>query len=265
MKEELIHPSAVIAKDVHLGRGVRVHPFAVIEGPAVIGEECEIGAHAVVHRWVRMGRNNRVGAHAVIGGAPQHTGYDGHESWLDIGDDNIFRESITINRAMDPAQPTHVGSGCYFMACAHVGHDCQVGDRVILTNNICLGGHVEVGRGAIIGGGSLIHQCCRVGELAMVAGDLAVRKDVLPYAMLAGEPPRHYRLNSIGLRRNGINGADYRALETVFRQLRANRHLNGSHWPETREVRFLREWLEGVGKRGLYGFARAAETPGSDE
>ncbi len=257
MTDSLVHPSAYIDPQARIGNGVRIQPFAVIEGEVEIGDGSEIGAHAVIHRWTRMGRNNRVGPHAVIGGAPQHTGYDGSETWLEIGDNNVFREGITINRAMDPEQPTRLGSDCYMMAYAHVGHDCQVGNGVILTNNICLGGHVEVGERTVIGGGSLVHQFCRIGSFTMVAGDIAVRKDVMPYTMIAGEPPRHYRLNSIGLRRNGISGANYKAIESAFRHLRDGGDITDDVLPDTPEITHLREWFANVTKRGVYGFSRA--------
>ena len=157
---------------------------------------------------------------------------------------------------MRPDTPTRVGSRCYFMAYSHVAHGCQVGDRVTLTNNVCLAGDVEVGDAAVLGGGCSVHQFCRVGTHAMVAGYVAVRKDVLPYTLAGGEPVRHFRLNTVGLRRAGIRGERYRALENAFRALRSRTDLRDL--PDTPEVAQLRTWLAADSKRGLTGFAKQA-------
>ncbi len=142
------------------------------------------------------------------------------------------------------------------MTGAHVGHDCLVGDNVILTNNVILGGHVEVGSHVVMGGLAGIHQFVRIGAFCMVAGHIALRKDALPFSVIGGTPVRHYRLNSIGLRRNGIDGDRYRALESAFRAIRSgDKSLEGL--PDTEEILNLREWLAKKSKYGLYGFAGA--------
>ncbi len=249
-----VHPTAVIDEMVALEAGVRIGAHAVLEGPAFIGAETRIGPHAVICRGVRLGARNAVHAHAVIGDLPQDVSFDGGDTWLEIGEGNVFREGVTLHRSTREGHPTRVGSGCYLMVGAHVAHDCRVGDRVTLTNGVLLGGHVQVGDGAVIGGGTGVHQFVRIGELAMVAGYTAVRKDVMPCAMLGGDPPRHYRLNALGLRRAGVRGAEYRALEDAFRRLRAGRAIvtpaPGS------AVERLSRWLAAESKRGVYGFAR---------
>jgi UDP-N-acetylglucosamine acyltransferase len=249
-----VHPTAIVGEAVELGEGVRIGPYVVIEGPASIGAGTRIGPHAVICPYVALGPRNAVHAHAVIGDLPQDVSFDGAETWVQIGEANVFREGVTVHRSTKPERPTRIGSGCYLMAGSHVAHDCRVGDRVILTNGALLGGHVEVGDRAIIGGGAGVHQFVRVGELAMVAAYTAVRKDVLPFTMLGGEPPRHYRLNTVGLRRAGFGGPAYRALESAFRRLRAGLELERAE-PGSPAER-LASWLEQPSKRGLYGYAR---------
>lgn len=250
-----IHPTAVVSPDAELAEGVTVGPCAVIEDEVSIGAGTHIGPHAVILPHVRLGSGNRVHAHAVIGDLPQDTSFGGEETRVEIGNDNVIREGVTIHRSTDIDSPTRVGSGCYLMAYAHVAHGCQVGDAVTLTNNILLGGHVEIGERAVVGANSGVHQFTRIGAYAMVAGYIAVRKDVLPYSLVGGEPVRHYRLNTVGLRRNGITGERYRALETAWRSLRrGSRDLRDV--PRTPEVQYLEQWLAAESRRGIYGFAR---------
>ncbi len=253
MSDSLVHPTAVVADSAAIGAAVTIGPGAVIESDVHIGDGTKIGPYAVIRRFTRIGNNNRIDAHAVIGGEPQHTAYDGSETWVTIGDNNVLREFVTVNRAYARGAETRIGSNCFLMTAAHVGHDCVVGDNVIMTNNAMLGGHVEVGDNVVMGGLAGAHQFTRIGRFCMVAAHIALRKDALPYTVIGGHPVRHYRLNRIGLRRNGVTGDRYRALEAAFRALRdGNRTLDGV--PETEEVRYLREWLRVKSRYGCYGF-----------
>ncbi|MEO0974841.1 MAG: acyl-ACP--UDP-N-acetylglucosamine O-acyltransferase, partial [Pseudomonadota bacterium] len=216
----LIHPTACIDENASLGADVRVGPYAVIEADVSVGDGTVVGPHCVLRRWTRLGKRNQLAAHVVLGEAPQHRAYDGAQTWLEIGDDNVMREGVTIHRAFEQDAATRVGSRCYLMAYSHIAHDCLVGNDVTMTNYVAIAGHVEVGDFVTFGGGALIHQFVRIGAYAMVGGQAAVRKDLLPYTLSSGDPCRHYRLNSIGLRRNGITGERYRALEHAVRTLR---------------------------------------------
>ncbi len=251
------HATASIAASARLGEGVRIGPYAVIEDHVEIGNAAVIGAHAVVHSFVRLGRKTRIHPHAVLGGVPQDVSFKGNETWVEIGDETIIREYVTIHRATRPERPTNIGSNCYLMAYTHVAHDCQIGDRVTLTNCVTLAGHVQVGEWAMLGGLVPVHQFVRIGAYAMVGGNTGLRKDVLPFSLVAGEPARHYRLNIVGLRRAGITGERYHVLEAAFRALRAGRSLN--ELPETQEIALLRKWLAAPSKRGLTGFAAQSE------
>ena len=249
------HPTAIIASSAELADDVAVGPYAVIEDRVTIGAGTIIGPHAVVHSHARLGERNHIHAHAVIADTPQDYSFGGEETWVEIGDDNIIREGVTIHRSTNPSVPTRVGDHCFLMAYSHVAHGCQVADRVILTNNVMLGGDVEVGCGAIIGGGTAVHQFCRVGDSSMVAGVAGILKDILPFSMAKGAPALHYRLNAVGLKRAGVNGSRYRALEQAFRALRAGGKPEFSE--ATPELERLQRWLDADSKRGLAGFVRS--------
>ncbi len=250
----LIHPTACIAESARLGEDVRVGPYVVIEDQVVIGDGCEIGPHSVLRRWTRLGQRNRLAAHVVLGEAPQHRAYDGSETWLEIGDDNVIREGVTINRAFETGNVTRLGSRCYLMGYAHVAHDCIVGDDVTMTNYAGIAGHVEVGDWVTIGGGALVHQFVRIGQHAMLGGQAAVRKDILPYTLSSGDPCRHFRLNSIGLRRRGIGGDRYRVLEGAMRSLRGGGEVPAPSDEDTEELQRLRAFVESS-RRGISGWA----------
>lgn len=253
MAEPLIHETAIVSQDAVVDPSVRIGPGAVIEGDVHIGAGTTIGPYAIIRQFTRIGDNNLIDAHAVIGGEPQHTAYDGSETWVIIGDNNVMREYVTISRAYEPGAETRIGSSCFFMTCAHVGHDSVVGDNVTLTNNATLGGHVEVGCNVVMGGMSASHQFTRVGPFCMVAGYTPLRKDALPFTMIGGAPVRHYRLNTIGLKRSGIDGDRYRALQAAYRALRkGDKSLEDI--PDTEEVVYLRNWLSVKTKYGHYGF-----------
>jgi UDP-N-acetylglucosamine acyltransferase len=244
----------VIAPGACLGAGVRVGPGAVIEDEVEIGAGSVIAAHAVILRGVRLGERNTVHPHAVLGGAPQDLGYDpARRGQVLIGDDNVFREGVTVSRPTRDGGSTRIGSGCYLMCHSHVGHDCTVGDRVIMANGCALGGHVQLQSGVFLGGGAMVHQYCRVGSLAMVGAMCAVVMDVLPYTLVAGPRVRHYRLNLVGLRRAGVTAPSLRVLSAAFHRLRSRQPLDDL--PDTPQLALLRQWLAVPSRRGVAGFA----------
>ncbi len=250
-----IHPTAIVSSKAKIGKGVSIQPYAIIDDYVEIGDDCIIGPHAVIYNFVKMGKGNKIHAHAVIGDLPQDIGFDNSETWVEIGDFNVFREGVKIHRATSPKRITRVGNNCYLMANSHIGHDCIVADNVILTINVGIGGHVSVGEGAVFGGGVLVHQFCRIGAFSMLAAFTIARKDVLPFCMVAGEPLKHYRLNSIGLRRNGIKGDAFKVVEQAFRQIsRGEKNLDNLQ--QTSQIKFLKNWLEQPSKRGLTGFLK---------
>ncbi len=253
LTQSSIHPTAIISPDAELDSTVVVGPGAIIEADVTIGRNTEIGAYSIVRRFTTIGADNRIDAHVVIGGLPQHTAWDGANSSVVIGDNNDIREFVTIHRAFEEGAETRIGSNCLFMAYVHVGHDCVIADNVILTNATQLGGHVDIGRNAVLGGASGAHQFTRIGAFCMVAAHIVLKKDALPYSVIGGEPVRHYRLNRIGLKRNGIDGDRFRAIETAFRAIRTgDKQL--ADIEDTAEIEYLRGWLGTKSKYGLYGF-----------
>ena len=254
----MIHQTAVISDNTIIAPDVSIGPYAIVEDDVKIGAGSVIGPHAIIRRYSRIGENNTIDAGAVIGGLPQHTGFDGAETWVVIGDNNTLREGVTINRGYESGGNTVIGSNCYLMTGAHVGHDCRVGDNVILTNGVVLGGHVTVGRNVVMGGYAGAHQFLNVGAYCMVAAYAPLRKDALPYTTIGGTPIRHRRLNTVGLRRGGIVRERYRAVEQAFRALRAgDRTLEDL--PDTEEIVELRRALSEKSRYGCYGFAGARD------
>ncbi|MEN0109218.1 MAG: acyl-ACP--UDP-N-acetylglucosamine O-acyltransferase [Planctomycetota bacterium] len=200
-----VHPSAAVDAAAHLGRDVSIGPFCVVEAGARIGDGCTLEARSTVKSGVTLGKQNRVSEGVVIGGLPQHAAPPGPPGGVVVGDRNLFRENATVHRAMDADGVTRIGNDCLLMVAAHVAHDCVVEDRVILTNNVMLGGHVTVGERAFVGGGAAVHQHCRIGSIAMIGGMARVVQDVLPFVTIDGGSHSVVGLNKVGLRRAGFS------------------------------------------------------------
>ncbi|MES2201494.1 MAG: acyl-ACP--UDP-N-acetylglucosamine O-acyltransferase [candidate division FCPU426 bacterium] len=224
-----IHPTALVDPGAKLGEEVVIGPFAVIESGVEIGDGCSIGAHAVVHSGTRLGKRNRIFAHTVLGGEPQDLKFAGQPTRLEMGDDNLVREFVTLNRGTEEGGGvTRVGNKNLFMAYSHVAHDCVVGDEVVMANSVALGGHVVVEDQCVIGGLTGVHQFARVGKGAMVGGISRVSKDVLPFSITSGnDETKVYGLNKVGLKRRGISKEDLAALEKAYRTY-LDPALNGS-------------------------------------
>jgi UDP-N-acetylglucosamine acyltransferase len=210
---EVIHPTAVIAPDASVEEEVEIGPYAVIGEEVSLGRGTQIGPHAVIENWTTLGEGCTIGTGAVIGGAPQDVGYTGHRSFVRIGDRTVIREYATINRSKEAEGVTSVGNNCYLMAYSHLGHDCRIEDKVVIVNAAHLGGYVTVEAGAFISALVPIHQFVRVGTMCLTATLSPIRKDVLPYAIVEGHPPRVRGLNVEGLRRAQIPAENRSALK----------------------------------------------------
>jgi len=252
-----IHPTAYVAPTAVLGENVTLGPFAVVDENVELGAGCQLGAHAVVQPYVKMGEGNILHPHAVLGGLPQDTSFKAETvSWLEIGSNNVFREGFTAHRASIENAVTSIGSDCFFMNNSHVAHDCVVGNKTIFANNVAIGGFVEVGDNVFMGGGVVVHQFCRIGSYAIVQGTTGLNKDVIPYMLIGGRPPKHYRLNSVGLRRAGIKGDRYKVLSSAFRLLKNKQSLDDLQ--QTEELISLQQWLAVDSKRGLHSFVEVS-------
>lgn len=248
-----IHPTAYIAPDAKLGENVSIGPFVVVENHVEIGDGCQLGAHAVIQPYVKMGKDNILHPHVILGDLPQDTSFKAETiSWLIIGDNNVFREGFTAHRAAKEHGETRIGSNCFFMNNSHVAHDCTIGSNTIFANNVAIGGHVEVGDKVFMGGNVVAHQFCRIGSYAIVQGTTGLSMDVIPFTLIGGHYAKHYKLNTVGLRRAGITGVRYNVLASAFRLLKNRQSLDSLE--ETEELRYLKDWLAVKSRRGIHGF-----------
>lgn len=208
-----IHPQAQIAQNVV------IEPFATIHKDVVIEEGTWIGPHATIMEGARIGKNCKIFPGAVVSAIPQDLKFKGEYSTVHIGDNTVIREYVTINRGTVYSDTTSIGAHCLLMAYSHVAHDCIIGDHSILANNATLGGHIEVGEYAVLGGMTAVHQFCKVGRHAFLAGGSLVNKDIPPFVKAARYPASYVGVNSIGLRRRGFSSEQINRILDVYRIL----------------------------------------------
>ena len=216
--ETVIHPSAVIAPGAELDHGVQVGPYAVIGSQVRIGRDSSIGPHSVIEGCTTIGCENTIFQFASVGAIPQDKKYQGEDSSLTIGDRNAIREFATLNiGTTGGGMVTRIGNDNLFMVYSHVGHDCQIGNNVILANCATLAGHVILEDYVGVGGLAAIHQFTRIGESAYLGGGAMVSLDVPPYCMAQGDRARLFGLNLIGLKRRGFSEEQLSALKRAYR------------------------------------------------
>ncbi|BCH54532.1 acyl-ACP--UDP-N-acetylglucosamine O-acyltransferase [Agrobacterium vitis] len=215
-----IHPSSVIEDGAVIGENVTIGPFCHIGPKVVLGDGAEFLSHVVLTGKTTVGKNSRIFPNAVIGGEPQSIHHAGEETTLTIGDNCTIREGVTINcGTVEGGGHTVVGSNNLFLANSHVAHDCQLGNHIILSNNVMLAGHVKIGDRAILGGGSAVHQFTRIGRQAFIGGLSACSYDVIPYGMLNGNPGLLGGLNVVGMTRAGVERATIHRVRKAYKAL----------------------------------------------
>ena len=200
-----IHPTAVVHPRAEVAPDVEIGPYAVIEEDVVIGSGCEIGAHAVIKRHTKMGERNRIFEHATLGGEPQDVKFRGERTRLEIGHDNLIRESVTIHRASGEGEATRIGSGNFLMVGVHIAHNCVIGDHCVFANAAALAGHITAEDHVFLSNEVGVHQFVRLGRYSMVGAKAKIVQDVLPFLISDGNPCRVRGLNSVGLRRAGFS------------------------------------------------------------
>jgi UDP-N-acetylglucosamine acyltransferase len=215
----LIHPTAVINPNAEIHPTVQVGAYAVIGGNVKVGPETVIGPHVVLDGLTEIGARNQIFPGAVIGMEPQDLKYVGEPSWVRIGDNNLIREYVTINRATGADEATVIGNGNLLMAYVHVGHNCVIHDSVIIANSVALAGHVYIESRARLSGVLGVHQFVHIGRHAMVGGMTRIDRDVPPFMTVEGNPSRIRTLNAIGLKRAGFTLAELQQLKKAFRTL----------------------------------------------
>lgn len=246
-----IHPLAAVSPEARLGVGVTVGAFATVEAGVELGDFCTVASGAVVKTGVKAGCHNEFCEHAVIGGAPQHAGRPKQIGSVVIGDHNVFREHVTIHRALKPGTATTIGDNNYVMASSHFGHDVVVGNNCICANGALLGGHVTVEDRAFVSGAVAVHQFCRVGRLAMVGGHARVVQDIPPYMLVDGQTGCIVGLNIVGLRRSGHSSDDIAELKNAYRTI----YRRGLPWKDVLEA--LQADFKGGPARHLFEFLSA--------
>ena len=217
--ETQVHPTAIVHDDARLGPGVVVGPWALIGPGVVVGDGTEVGPRVLIEKDTTIGEDCFLANGAVLGTDPQDLKFKGERSRLEVGDRTIVREYATLNRGTSASGSTVVGSDCLLMAYSHVAHDCEIGNHVVLANSVNMAGHVMIEDWAIVGGVTPIHQFVRIGAHAFVGGGSRVPQDVPPYCRAAGNPPKLYGLNSVGLERRGLSEEVRKALKKAYRLL----------------------------------------------
>ena len=214
----MIDSRAIVSPRAELAADVAVGPFSVIGPDVRIGPGTVVGPHVVINGPTTIGAGNRIHQFASLGDAPQDKKYAGEPTRLEIGDRNVFRESCTVNRGTTHDKGvTCIGDDNLFMAYSHVAHDCVVGSNTVFANCVSLAGHVEIGDWVILGGLSAVHQFCRIGPHAFLAGGAIVTRDVPPYIMVAGNHAAPHAVNSEGLKRRGYSEEQVRAIREAYR------------------------------------------------
>jgi len=216
----MIDPRAVISPQAQIAADVKIGPFTVIGADVVIGAGTWVGPHAVINGPTRIGMHNKIFQFASLGDAPQDKKYAGEPTLLQIGDRNVFRESVTVNRGTTHDEGvTRIGSDNLLMAYSHVAHDCRLGDQIVMANCATLGGHVEIGDWVTLGGLSAVHQHTKVGAHCFIAHNAAVTRDVPPYVMAVGRPAVPHSVNSVGLQRRGFSPGQILNIRRAYRLL----------------------------------------------
>ncbi|HTV69186.1 MAG TPA: acyl-ACP--UDP-N-acetylglucosamine O-acyltransferase [Rhizobiaceae bacterium] len=215
-----IHPTAVVEKGAEIGAGASVGPFCCVGGDAVLGDRVELVGHVSILGATTVGAGTKIFPQAVIGGAPQNVRHKGSRTTLEIGENCVIREGVTMHVGSDSESgKTIVGSNGMFMGFSHVAHDCIVGNNVTFANGAVLAGHCEIGDGVIIGGLTAVQQFARIGHHAFLGGMSAITGDVIPYGMATGNKARLRGFNVIGMKRAGIPRSEIVEMRAAYRMI----------------------------------------------
>jgi UDP-N-acetylglucosamine acyltransferase len=260
-----IHATAIVDSGAKLGSGVEIGPYSIIGPGAKIGDNTVIQSHAVIEGEVAIGSKNLIGHGAVIGTPPQDLSFSPKRSTkIEIGNENVIREHCTIHRGSEEGSVTKIGDNNFLMVGAHVGHNCEIGNNVIIANNCLLGGHVRVDDGAFLGGACVFHQHMHVGRLAITQGQSAFSKDIPPF-VIAAERNNVFGLNVIGLRRAGFTAKERDEIKTAFRLIYTTDLNLAQALEKSATMKFgdaAREFLDFVAnarKRGICPYKRGAD------
>jgi len=215
----MIHPTAIVSPKARIDKNVEIGPYTIVEENVTIHKGCKIGPHVHLLGYTELGAGSSVFTCAVIGSRPQDLKYKGEETYLKIGENNTIREFVTINPGTSEGTSTLVGSNNLLMAYVHIGHNCIIGDNVIIANAGTLAGHVTIEDYANVGGLVGIHQFCRVGRHSIIGGCSKIVKDIVPFVMADGNPAVPHGINKIGLKRRNFPAEKISCIEDVYKKL----------------------------------------------
>lgn len=215
----MIHPSAVVHTKARIGKGCEIGPYCVIGENVELGDDCKLHSHVVIDGHTKLGARNEIFPFASIGLKTQDLKWKGGVTRTEIGDENTFREYVTIHSATGDGEATKVGSNNHILAYCHVAHNVALGNRVIMSNVATLAGHVTVEDQAVVGGLAAVHQFCRIGKMAIIGGCSKVVQDVPPFMLADGNPAETRTINKEGLKRNGVSEELQAALRTAYKIL----------------------------------------------
>jgi UDP-N-acetylglucosamine acyltransferase len=217
MSDAEIHPTALVDAKAEIGPGSMIGPYCIVAADVVLGADCWLQHHVTLSGPMTAGARNKFYAYCSIGQQTQDLKYEGEPTYLEIGDENTFREFVTVNRSTTADGKTVIGHRGNYLAYSHIGHDCTVGDEVIFSNNGTLAGHVQVGDHAIMGGLTAVHQFCRLGRYAITGGCSKIVQDVPPFMIADGNPAKVRGINVVGLERSGFAPETIKAIKEAFR------------------------------------------------
>ena len=257
MSDVQIHPTAIVDPGAQIGAGSQIGPYCVIGPNVALGENCWLQHHVTLCGPMRAGARNKFYAYCSIGQQTQDLKYKGEPTYLEIGDENTFREFVTVNRSTTAQGRTRIGSRGNFLAYSHIGHDCTVGDEVVFSNNGTLAGHVEVGDNAVMGGLTAVHQFCRIGRFAITGGCSKIVQDVPPFMIADGNPAKVRGINVVGLERSGFPAETVKPIKEAFRLLFRSKFNTGQaieairkELPPSEEINQIVEFIEKT-ERGI--------------
>jgi len=215
-----IHPTAIVDADAELADDVTVGPYTIIEGGVRIGPGCTIGPHCYFAKGTKVGERNSFTAFVSAGTGPQDVAFQNTDSTLEIGDDNTFREYVSLNRGTPKERSlTRIGNNNFFMTASHVGHDCVLGSNIILTNCVLVAGHCHIGDNAVLSGFVGLAQFVTVGRLSYIGATSRVVQDVPPFVKMAGDPAEVRMVNEVGMQRAGCSKSEVDEIKHVYRAI----------------------------------------------
>lgn len=257
MSEPQIHPTAIVDGKAAIGNGTVIGPYCIVAAGVVLGPDSWLQHHVTLAGPMTAGARNKFYAYCSIGQQTQDLKYKGEPTYLEIGDENTFREFVTVNRSTTAEGRTRIGHRGNFLAYSHVGHDCTVGDAVVFSNNGTLAGHVQVGDHAIMGGLTAVHQFCRLGRYAITGGCSKIVQDVPPFMIADGNPAKVRGINIVGLERTGFAAETIKTIKEAFRLIYRSKYNTRQaleaikqELPATEEITQIVEFIE-QSERGI--------------